>query len=44
MRELEALARHWRVFDLLEAGEMAAARAEHETLARLAGRAAAAAV
>ena len=44
VRELEALGRHWRIYDLLEAGEMAAARAEHEALARLAGRAAPAAL
>ena len=36
MRELEALGRHWRIYDLLEAGSTAEARAEHAALARLA--------
>jgi len=36
LRELEALGRHWRIYDLLEAGEMAEARAEHELLQALA--------
>jgi tetratricopeptide (TPR) repeat protein len=35
-RELEALGRHWRIFDLLEAGEVEAAREQHRTLTRLA--------
>ncbi|MBE2316513.1 protein kinase [Solirubrobacter sp. CPCC 204708] len=36
VRELEALGRHWRIYDLLEAGSTTAARDEHEALARLA--------
>ena len=36
LRELESLGRHWRIYDLLEAGRMAEARAEHEALAELA--------
>jgi tetratricopeptide (TPR) repeat protein len=34
--ELEVLGRHWRTFDLLEAGEAAAAREQSRALARLA--------
>ncbi|MDA0178708.1 protein kinase [Solirubrobacter phytolaccae] len=36
VRELEALGRHWRIYDLLEAGSTAAALAEHEALTKLA--------
>ena len=36
VRELEALGRHWRIYDLLEAGSTAEARAEHAALAQLA--------
>ena len=36
-RELEALGRHWRIYDLLEAAEMEAAQEEREALAALAG-------
>jgi tetratricopeptide (TPR) repeat protein len=36
VRELEALGRHWRIYDLLEAGSTAEARAEHAALAELA--------
>ena len=36
VRELEALGRHWRIYDLLEAGATAEARAEHDALAQLA--------
>jgi tetratricopeptide (TPR) repeat protein len=35
-RELEALGRHWRVYDLLEAGDAAAAREQHHRLTALA--------
>jgi DNA-binding SARP family transcriptional activator/tetratricopeptide (TPR) repeat protein len=35
-RELEALGHHWRIYDLLEAAEVEAARAEHRALAKLA--------
>ncbi len=35
-RELEALARHWRIYDLIEAAEMDAAQQERSSLARLA--------
>ena len=35
-RELEALGHHWRIYDLLEAAEVDAARAEHRALVRLA--------
>ena len=36
LRELESLGRHWRIYDLLEAGRMSEARAEHEALTELA--------
>jgi tetratricopeptide (TPR) repeat protein len=36
VRELEALGRHWRIYDLLEAGSTAEARAEHAALGQLA--------
>lgn len=36
VRELEALGRHWSIYDLLEAGSTAAALAEHEALTKLA--------
>ncbi len=36
LRELESLGRHWRIYDLLEAGRMTEARAEHEALSELA--------
>ncbi|WP_053227862.1 serine/threonine-protein kinase [Solirubrobacter soli] len=35
-RELEGLALHWRVYDLIEGGEVAAARTAHSRLAALA--------
>ena len=35
-RELEALGHHWRIYDLLEAGDVEAARREHGALAELA--------
>ena len=35
-RELEAVGLHWRIFDLLEAGDVAAARRAHRALAALA--------
>ncbi|MDX6704444.1 MAG: hypothetical protein QOI48_290 [Solirubrobacteraceae bacterium] len=36
-RELKALGLHWRIYDLLEASEVAAARSAHLALVRLAG-------
>jgi tetratricopeptide (TPR) repeat protein len=35
-RELKAVGLHWRIYDLLEAGDVAAARRAHEALAALA--------
>ena len=36
VRELEALGRHWRIYDLLEAGDVDEARLEHAALTALA--------
>ena len=38
LRETSALARHWLVFDLVEAGDVAAAQALHEELAAIVGK------
>ena len=37
-RELKAVGLHWRIYDLLEASEVAAARREHRALTDLAGQ------